>query len=77
MLVEREECSPEDHKLQNNLSPLLSFLLAETDGLESCWIPSAFAWNFAGYVFHEQINLLRPTDTGGDWFSSNFDRTQM
>lgn len=36
MLVEREECCPEDHKQRNNLSLLpLSFLLAETDGLES------------------------------------------
>lgn len=36
MLVEKEECCPEDHKQRNNLSLLpLSFLLAETDGLES------------------------------------------
>lgn len=47
MLVEREECSPEHHKQRNNLSLLpLSFLLAETDGLESDWIASGFPWDF-------------------------------
>ena len=53
MLVEREECSPEDHKQRNNLSLLpLSFLLAETDGLELDWITFGFPWDFfACYVF--------------------------
>lgn len=47
MLVEREECCPEDHKQRNNLSLLpLSFLLAETDGLESDWITAGFLWDF-------------------------------
>lgn len=47
MLVEREECCLEDHKQRNNLSLLpLSFLLAETDGLESDWIASGFLWDF-------------------------------
>lgn len=47
MLVEREECCPEDHKQRNHLSLLpLSFLLEKRDGLESNSITSGFIWDF-------------------------------
>lgn len=67
MFVEREECCPEDHKQRNNLSLFpLSFLLAETDGLESDWITSGFLWDLFPavcfqYYAHTHLNLLTHT----------------
>lgn len=49
MLVEREECCPEDHKQKKKKKHLsllaLSFFLAERDGLESNWMSSGFLWD--------------------------------
>lgn len=77
MLVEREECCPEDHKQRNHLSLLpLSCLLAERDGLESVWITSGFLWDFCPLcvlskcTYADTFTLLIHTHTyttGGDW----------
>lgn len=47
MLVEREECCPEDQKQRNHLSLLaLSFLFEKRNGLKSDWITSDLIWDF-------------------------------